>query len=64
MENDEREAYDMPRQEYSDKGYVIVDGSTTSTSTPTKKKRKPMGLLQKQAFVERMKKAREAKLTK
>ena len=64
MENDERESYGMPRQEYNEKGYLIVAGNTKSKKTTTKKKRKPMGLLQKQAFVERMKKARESKLTK
>jgi hypothetical protein len=64
MENDERESYGMPRQEYNEKGYLIVAGNTKSKKTTTNKKRKPMGLLQKQAFVERMKKARESKLTK
>ena len=43
---------------YTESGSILVEGKTKSK---TKRKRKPMGLLEKQAFVERMKKAREAK---
>ena len=61
LENEERESYGMPRLEYTENGHILVSTSSTKKTTKAKKKRKPMGLLQKQAFVERMKKAREAK---
>lgn len=65
MENDEREAYGMPRLEYNEKGYQIVDRPSASTKKKkAKSKRKPMGILEKQAFVERMRKAREARANK
>ena len=44
---------------YTDEGHILVESKTKSKTT--KRKRKPMGLIEKQAFVERMKKAREAK---
>ena len=48
----------MKPLKYNDKGHILVEGKT---KRKTKRKRKPMGLIEKQAFVERMRKAREAK---
>ena len=45
---------------YTEEGHILVESKTKRKTT--KRKRKPMGLLEKQAFVERMKKAREAKI--
>ena len=48
----------MKPLKYSEDGHILVEGKTKSK---TKRKRKPMGMLEKKAFVERMRKAREAK---
>ena len=58
LENEERVSFGMEPLKYTEDGRILVEGKTKSK---TKRKRKPMGLLQKKAFVERMKKAREAK---
>ena len=58
LENEERVSYGMKPLKYNDKGHILVEGKS---KRKTKRKRKPMGLIEKQAFVERMRKAREAK---
>lgn len=60
QENEEREAYGMPPLKFNEKGHIMVEG-TRSKKTKKKSKRKPMTAKQKAAFVERMRKAREAK---
>jgi len=60
LENEERMAFGMEPNVYNEKGYIIVDRAPAKKKT-TKRKKKPMTAAQKKAFVERMKKAREAK---
>ena len=60
LENEERESFGMEKLEYNDEGHIMVESSKVKRKTSTRK-RKPMGILEKKAFVERMKKAREAK---
>jgi hypothetical protein len=64
LENEERKAFGMTALDINEAGHVMVERSSSPTSKKAKAKRKPMGILQKKAFVERMAKARAAKTAK
>jgi hypothetical protein len=62
LENEERRAFGMEELTINESGAVLVERSSApSNYKKGKAKKKPMGILQKQAFVERMAKARAAK---
>jgi len=64
MENDERERFGMERLRYNERGYQLIDGDDEEYVKPSKKKKREMTPEQKQALVERLKKARESKAAK
>ena len=62
LDNEERVAYGLKPLTYTESGAIQIEGTRKKKKTTTKRKRKPMTAAQKKAFVERMKKAREAKM--
>ena len=63
LDNEERAAYGLKPLNYTESGAILIEGTRKKKKkTTTKRKRKPMTAAQKKAFVERMKKAREAKM--
>ena len=61
LDNEERVAWGLKPLTYREDGAILVDGRTKKKKKKTTRKRKPMTEAQKKAFVERMRKAREAK---
>jgi len=64
LENQERQAYGLEPLEFNDKGYIVVDRPVVSKGNTKKRKKREMTPEQKQALVERLRKAREAKAAK
>ena len=62
LDNEERVAYGLKPLTYTESGAIQIEGTRKKKKATTKRKRKPMTAAQKKAFVERMKKAREAKM--
>ena len=62
LDNEERVAYGLKPLTYTESGAIQIERTRKKKKTTTKRKRKPMTAAQKKAFVERMKKAREAKM--
>ena len=62
LDNEVRVAYGLKPLTYTESGAIQIEGTRKKKKTTTKRKRKPMTAAQKKAFVERMKKAREAKM--
>lgn len=64
LENNERRAYGMEEQRYNERGHIVIESSDYVPTKKAKKKKREMTPEQKQALVERLRKAREAKARK